>query len=171
MVKGIIQKILNYSIFFVCLAASTAILSFIYLLMNMGRVIDIDLDLLTEGHILHVFTSTEFWMNFPAIIPFHYMYIMVDFRAFLLTVPVMAYIYYLMRHKKRFSLHTTGLACLAIGLIPYFSGMLVLTRNTDPSWCGPWLATMVIGMFYAIIACMTLTGIEIFKPVNAKDTI
>ena len=164
MIKGLTQKILNYSILFICLTASSAILSFIYLLMSMGNIIDIDLNLLTEGHILHVFTTTEFLMVFPSIVPLDYMNVMVDFRAFFLTVPVMAYIYYLLRHKKKYSLHTTGLAMLTAGLIPYFSGMLVLTRNTDPSWCGPWLATMVLGVFYAAIACMILTAIEIIQP-------
>ena len=163
MIKGLTQKILNYSILFFCLLASSVIVSFIYLLMNMGRVIDIDIDLLTEGRILHVFAASEFWLDYPAFIPLEYIQVIIDFRAFFLTVPLIAYIYYLLRHKMKYSLHTTGLGVLTAGLVPYFSGMLVLTGNTDPSRCGPWLATMVLGLLYAIITCMILTGIEIVK--------
>ena len=144
----------------------SAVLTFVHFLVHLDEPSEIDGNKLIQGQILHIFFTSSFWKQYPSMISPKWFGVLINIRALLLTVPFILGIYYFLRVKRKYSLLTVGLVSFPVGLIGWFIGISVLKGNIDPSTCGRWIATMVLGMLYSTLACGFFSGLYLFRSIR-----
>ena len=154
------QKILNGIILIISILIILTITTAHSLLMAFTELpLGITEESLIQGRILpKMILQKGFWVNFPTV---SHMRLLFQLRAFLLTIPLLIFICYFMRIKKKWDLLYVGLLCLCAGFIPYLVGIWALSGNTEPLNVAPWIRTMWMGVMYCAIACGILTAINI----------
>jgi len=120
---------------------------------------------LADGTLLPRLAMTSgLWNHFPAIVTYpEAITDLFQLQALIILALPLVVIFYFFRLKKKWDLFYVGFLCLPSGIIPYYYGVWVLSRNPDPSIIAPWLRVMWIGLMYGIFVCGIFSGISIFK--------
>lgn len=115
---------------------------------------------LSKGHVHLMFLADHFWQKYPDISPSR-VFIHLPSMAFAGLLILMAY--HFLGYRRKWPAIYVGLACFVAGFIPYSTGMWALSGNTNLSYCGKWIAVMLLGMLYCCIACAVFMILDIFK--------
>lgn len=117
-------------------------------------------DKLLAGHVHRLSLASSIWRRYPAAPPLVACF---DMTAGLLILPLVACAYFLVRVKMRKPSCLVGVASLPAAVFPYCVGLLALHGNTVMERSGPWLNTMLLGVLYALAACVFFSGYECCK--------
>ncbi len=128
-------------------------------------------DELLVGHVHHLLLTSFIWRQYPGNPPdllrvWHF-----DATAALLVLPLVACAYYFVRIKMRKPLYLVGVASLPAAVLPYAVGLLALRGNTVAERCGPWMVTMLLGLLYALGACVLFCGWECCRSSRILDRV
>ena len=137
-------------------------------LMNLTSLSPAEMTDLMQGKVEQWFSSSGMWLKYPAVVPFSEGWVLFERNAVALTVPFILGVYYFLRVRNHFSFLRVGLVCLMVGLIPVLLGRLMLLGNTMPEKSGPWVATMLLGAWYATLACLLFTLLGMVRRDEAK---
>jgi hypothetical protein len=160
------QRKINVLVVIGCLLIGSIVLSGISMLMNFDKPGEIDMDKLSQGRMGHILLTSTFWSQYPSSPAVEKFCVLFQLRAFLLTGPFIFGAYYFLRYRKKCSFLMVGLASLLAGFVAYLTGWVALIGNTDPSNCGPWVATMLIGVLYSTLACAAFVGAGIARNIR-----
>lgn len=164
------MKFLSAIVLAVSLFVALTVVSAVTVLSSMdGTEYDIHMEDLTAGRLGPMFMGPTLWANYPLFTPTRLMYTTVvgNFAnpySFVLVNGLFFATVYLMRWKGRMPWALVSVVTLGLGIIPYVQGRIVLHDGTaPPEVCGPWVATMLLGVLYAsvlaaVVASMELTG-------------
>ena len=117
-----------------------------------------------QGHVAPLFATSFVWSRYPAA-PNH-LTALVDRRAFLTTIPLLLIALYFARIRGRRPFPLLIAICLAVAAVPYITGMIMLRGGTmnDLQYVGRWLAVMLLGPLYALVACAVICIVELLRP-------
>jgi len=117
-----------------------------------------------QGHVAPMFATSFVWSRYPAA-PNH-LTALVDRRAFLTTIPLLLIALYFARIRGRRPFPLLIAICLAVAAVPYITGMIMLRGGTmnDLQYVGRWLAVMLLGPLYALVACAVICIVELLRP-------
>ena len=118
------------------------------------------LDELLRGHVHHLFLTSATWRRYPSD---PRRLLRLDPTAALLVLPLVACAFYFVRIKMRRPLYLVGVASLLTAVLPYAVGLLALRGNTVAERCGSWVETMLLGVLYALAACVLFCGWDCFR--------
>lgn len=120
---------------------------------------DIRIEELAAGELGRMWTGPSLWSRYPSIPPLS---AMMDNFVILLAAAVIAPIVYVLRLRLKVPLGATSLAVLLAAAVSYALGRIAFMAGPlAPEECGPWLAVMVVGVFYFSVAGATLAGLEL----------
>ena len=115
---------------------------------------------LAKGH-LHLFlASQEFWARFPSFGSQLFAYILLP--TMLSCVLIHLLVFYLLGWHRKWASRRLAVISMLIGPIYYIAGMIALHGNADFSTCGRWIAVMLLGMLYCLIASAILAMLDLF---------
>ncbi|MCF7958398.1 MAG: hypothetical protein K9M57_08125 [Phycisphaerae bacterium] len=141
-----------------------AVMTAVTRLMNLETVSYDEAQSIIQGRIGCWFFQADFWSTFPTLPSIHQLQILINPRALLITLPLLGFTIYLLRVRENLSFAKTAIACQTMAIVPWIFGMMALNGNTAPETAGPWLAVMLLGVFYATLTCCALASLELVKP-------
>ncbi len=150
--------------FFILVVVVTAVSN----LMNLETVPINEFEKLIQGRIVHWFFQATFWETFPNFPSIHELQVLFNPLAMLITLPLLGFIIYLVRFRENISFAHTAIVCQVVAIVPWVFGMMVLNGNTAPDSAGPWLAVMLLGVFYTALTSGILALLELVKPKKIK---
>jgi hypothetical protein len=113
---------------------------------------------LQRGHITTLFTTPFVWSKYPRLPQLGCLF---DLKAFLLVVPLLLVVVYLLRVRSRRRFPILVGTCLAVMVVPLSAGAIALHENNVPEIAGPWLVVMLLGPFYVMTGCALLCVAEL----------
>jgi len=120
-------------------------------------------DELLVGHVHHLILASSTWRRYPGDLSDPLEVWRLDPTAALLVFSLVVCAYYVVRIKLRRPLYLVGLASLPTALLPYTVGLLALRGNAIPERCWTWGDTMLLGVIYALAACVFFCGWECWR--------
>jgi len=138
-------------------------------LMNVSSMSAAEMNYLMQGEVERWFLSSGMWGRYPALVPFSEGSVLFEIRAVGLTIPFILGVYYFRARRSECSYTMVGLMCLLVGVIPYAVGRWMLYGNTMPEKSGPWVATMLLGVWYATLACLLFTMIGLLRREEPRE--
>ncbi len=130
----------------------SVLLTAIAILCNFSSADETSIELLTTGHIEDLL-GRSVWSRYPEMpSPFMAMF---DWTALLTTLVPFGCVAWALRRQPHGRTLLFGVA-FAVGFIPYLAGRVALRNNTMPELCGPWIATMLLGLAYGLVLCAIL---------------
>ncbi len=115
-----------------------------------------------QGHLAPLFATSFVWSKYPAV-P-NAPTALVSEKAFVLTIPLLLVALYFARVRGRRPFPLRIAVCLAVALVPYAAGVIALHNNTVAEKAGAWLAVMILGPLYALLACAVICVVELLRP-------
>ncbi|HUW55154.1 MAG TPA: hypothetical protein VMZ92_00820 [Planctomycetota bacterium] len=128
-------------------------------------------DALMVGKVYRVLTDGGTWAGalgrLPGVLiggPFNWRVLttdgLIDWWALAATVVfVLACVWVIRVHLGKPWL-VVGLACLVLSPVLHAAGRIALASNTSPARAGAWLATMLLGTLYPLMACAAFALVE-----------
>ena len=150
----------------VALALALGAISTVHQLTDLGWYLRegvYSLDELATGHLHQIFFNPRTWWGIPHALAYGHFSALINLRALLIEALLMGGLLLLWRWKGWQNHTLAGLVVLGSAVVPWTVGMVVLSGNTDPSSSGPWLAMMVVSLFYACVACIGLCAYDLFR--------
>jgi hypothetical protein len=120
----------------------------------------LDLEPLIHGQALQLLTVQAFWSIYPAIPPVNLLF--TPLNALILMVIMLAGLG-LWSLKRQVNPLVVNTILFFSALVPYAIGWAALLNNDRPENSGWWLAFMLVGVFYASLACAFFSSIQIAK--------
>jgi FtsH-binding integral membrane protein len=120
----------------------------------------LNIDPLIHGQLLQLLVVKEFWSHYPALPTAH---LLLSLNTLILMGLLLGFIFYYLAYRQKYQPLIVSTVLLLTALIPYGIGLLVLAKNGEPGNAGPWLAFMLIGVFYASTACALFSGIQMMR--------
>jgi hypothetical protein len=155
--KGQPSKIATLAVLLIGLFVASLALNGLEFLRHMGEP-EQGMDALVAGHVYPLLLSRQFWHSYGLTTLTIHLPLILNFTAAIFVLPLAAAIFYVFRVRLGRSLLTTGILVAHSAIIPVLVGVLALRGNTDPSRCGPWLATDLAAILYASLICAALAA-------------
>ncbi len=142
-------------------ALSLNSISFLSRLSEMPN--ELNLDALIRGQLIQLLFVNEYWALFPTL-PTLQFTLLLSPGALIVMGLLLGAIYYFMAYRRKYNPLIVSAALLAAVMIPYGLGWMALANNNgQPGKAGPWLAFMLVGMFYAAAACALFSVRQLVK--------
>ena len=145
------QPILSISILVTALFGILVVSTLIAWLQNLDHLpANMTEESLALGYLHPFFTSSEFWARFPSFGSQLFAYILLP--TMLSCVLIRLLVFYLLGWHRKWASRRLAVISMLIGPIYCIAGMIALHGNADFSTCGRWIAVMILGMLYCLIA-------------------
>lgn len=148
------RKLAYLALIMFCVCLGLMLVTMMDYLVSYQGLSKVQQEQLVHGQIESWVLSEALLSRYPALSPLTQVRELYSGKALLMTVPLFFVGYYVLRLRGKYSLFTVGLVCLGAGVIPYAAGRLALLYNTDITNSGPWVALMLLGVFYAAAGCL-----------------